>query len=64
MKEKSAKEIETLLAQCGMVSRRQYYTHNQIRGLVANTIHNMPEEQKEALLNTIKFLLRNYNGGE
>ncbi len=52
-----------LLSACGMVSTRPHYTHMAIRELVASSIHRMQPEQKEALLNTIRFLLHD-NGGE
>ena len=50
-------KVIRLLKECGMVSRSEDYTHEQIRSLVANSIVNMPGEEQTALLNTIKFLL-------
>ena len=53
----SEAEIVKLLSACGMVSRSEHYTHKAIRELVARSIHRMQPEQKEALVNTIRFLL-------
>lgn len=50
-------KVIRLLRECGMVSRSEDYTHEQIRSLVATYIVNMPPEERTALLDTIKFLL-------
>lgn len=54
--EKEIQKTIRLLTACGMVSRSEHYTHKAIRDLVARSIHRMQPEQREALLNTIRFL--------
>ena len=58
---KTPQEIERLLTACGMVSRSSNYTHQAIREMVAKSIHQMPEEQKTALIRTLVFLLYENN---
>lgn len=64
MNDKQIQQTIKLLTACGMVSRSEHYTHKAIRELVASSIHRMQHEQKEALLNTIRFLLHDNGGTE
>ena len=54
---KKEKEIKWLLAECGMCSRDENYSHETMRRLVAKAIYNMPVHLKQALINTLEFLL-------
>jgi predicted MarR family transcription regulator len=56
-KEKTEQEIIRLLAECGMISTDEAYSHQQMRCIVAAYIHNMSPCAKQAILNTITFLL-------
>jgi len=57
MKEKTVKDIELLLHNCGMVSRSKDYSHKMVRTQVANCIFEMPKIYRTTLLNTLIFLL-------
>ena len=57
MKEKTVKDIELLLHNCGMVSRSKDYSHTMVRTQVAKCIFEMPKIYRTTLLNTLIFLL-------
>jgi len=57
MKEKTVKDIELLLHNCGMVSRSKDYSHAMVRAQVAKCIFEMPKIYRVTLLNTLIFLL-------
>ena len=61
-RKKTEKDIAYLLLECGMCSRSELYTHQVIRQLVAKSIYRMQPELKEALINTLQFLLYEHKG--
>ena len=52
---KTVKEIKELLAECGMVSRSPYYSHEQMRLMAAKYIIKMQKCELEALIATLQF---------
>ena len=61
-REKTEREIRWLLTECGMCSRDENYDHATMRQLVAKAIYDMPAHLKQALINTLQFLLYEHKG--
>lgn len=61
-KDKTEKDLICLLAECGMISRDENYSHKAVRQFVAQAIRKMQPCAKEALINTLQFLLYEHKG--